>query len=478
MRTVLHVGAPRKWTGVLGPAPWSLVMLGNRPLLEYWFELSVDRGVTDVHLVLGDGADRIESYAGDGSRWGLRIQYSFLREDRHPLTFLRRNPALWRDGLLFLSGPLFPRRLLAAGPLPPAAGGLYTHCEPGGNFCALSTDAASLDLLLAGEELAAGGARSFAEIGLELNPVESVSDFFAINMQLAHGEMSRYLAPGYGAADGSCVGYNVVIPPSAAVAPSVILGNHCRICPMASVGPCAVIGDHVLVDRQAELENCVVLAGTYIGRQVELRDKIVSGRRLIDPSDGEFVDLEDTWLLAGIQPSITTEDLFRAMIGWLLACVFLCLQLVPFAMLYTVLRLTGRGCMESVTVHGRRRGLVQMWHFRPIAGGLDFFVVRLFYALGLDLTPRMAGAVCGKWWGCGHEPLRAPEENAIRDELTTYYPAVFSYATARGGSGESALTAMEARYYVENRGVWEDLRIIREALAGRMKTVFGGVRNP
>ena len=473
MRTVLHVGTAGTWAEALGPAPWALAPLGNRPLLEYWFELSVDLGVREVQLVLGDGAEQIESYAGDGSSWGLHIQYSFLRDDRPPLSFLQRNPGQWRDGLLFLSGPLFPRRLQPSGVIPPAAGGLYLHRGSGGSLCAVCTDAASLERLLGGE-LAPAQAGSFGELGLEPLPVASVRDFFAINMSLAGGEIARYLEPGYGAADGSCVGYNVVIPPSVEVAPSVILGSHCRIKALASVGPCAVVGDHVVIDRQALLERCVVLAGTYVGRQVEIREKIVAGRRLIDPVDGEFVDLEDSWLLAGIQPAATSGNVVRAVAGWVLALFLLCVQAVPFVILYAALRCCGCGRMEWRTVHGRRRQVGRMRVFRPAVRARDRFLVRLFYALGLDLTPRLAGAVGGRWWLCGHEPLGAPEENVLRDELSAYFPAVFSYATARSGRSEPVVAAMEARYYTQNRGVLEDLRILRQARRGRLAAFFAG----
>ena len=474
MRAVLHVGAVRTWTKALGAVPWALVPLGNRPLLEFWLELSVDFGISEVWLVLGDGAEQVESYAGDGSRWGLRIAYSFLRDDRPPLSFLQRAPERWRDGLLFLSGPLFPRRLPGSGPVLPTDGGLYRQAGEGGSVCAVCRDAASLDRLMDGTPPDPARERPFHSLGLELVPVESTKDFFALNMRLVEGEMSRYLAPGYGAADGSCVGYNVIIPPSAEVSPAVILGNDCRIGPLASVGSCTVVGNHVIIDRQAVLQRCVVLDGTYVGRQVEIREKIAAGARLIDPEDGVVLELEDAWLLAGVASSITARDVCRGAVGWALALPFLCLQLIPFAAIYGLLRLLGLGRFEIRPAHGRRRRVMPLRVFRPSSGACEPFLIRLFYALGLDLTPRMAGAVCGQWWLCGQEPLRAPEDNALREELPAYFPGVVSYATVRRGRSEPTVAAMEARYYAHGRGLFEDARILRQALAGRILSVFSG----
>ena len=486
MKAVLHVGAARHWTQALGPVPWPLVPLGNRPLLEYWFELSVDLGVTDVHLILGDGAEQIEVYAGDGSQWGLHIQYGFLREEHSPLSFLERDRGQWASGLLFVSGPLFPRRLAKAALTPPATDGLYLHPGASGSVCAVCPDATALAVLLksggsggpalpvqyAYAEAQMRPGRSFHEIGFELVPVESTQDFFAINMQLAGGEISRYLAPGYGAADGSLVGYNVIIPPSVEVAPSVIIGNDCRVAALASVGPCAVIGDHVVIDRQAQLTRCVVLAGTYVGCQVELREKIVSACRLIDPEDGEFLDLEDTWLLAGIQPTASPVDIFRAVAGWVLALLLVCVELMPFALFYGWLRMFNRGRLKIQSVYGRRHQVQPMRVFCSSPDARESMGVRVFYALGLDLTPRLWGVVCGQWWLCGHEPLRAPQENALRVELTAYFPAVFSYATAETEKSDPTVAAMEARYYAKNRGILEDISIVRKAFARRWMSVW------
>jgi hypothetical protein len=463
MRTVLHVGAARTWTAALGNVPWPLLPLGNRPLLEYWFEWSVDLGVTDVHLVLGDGAEQIEQYAGDGSRWGLRIHYAFLRDDRSPHSYLHRNPALWQDGLLFLSGPLFPRRLTDIRQKPNPPGGWYWQTSPQGTCAALCPDGNTTTLLL---HDATSTAKPFAALDLELLPVESPRSFFALNMQLAKGEMVRYLAPGYGAADGSCIGFNVILPPSADVAPSVILGNDCRIGPLASIGPEVVVGHHVVIDREAQLSQCVVLAGTYVGQQVEIRGKIASGGRLIDPEDGEFVDLQDTWLLAGIQHRNQRHKPYPGL-GWAASLLLLVLHVPLLAILYGLIRWRKLGQFEPCTLHARGN-VYASYRFLATGAGYDASLVRLFFALGLDLTPRLAGAVALRWWLCGQEPLHAPADNALHAELSDYFPGVFSYATARPDSADPAAAAAEARYYAHHRGPIENLRILRDTLKGRL----------
>ncbi|MBV5332424.1 hypothetical protein JZU54_02400, partial [bacterium] len=69
--------------------------------------------VDEVRLVLGDGAFDIEAFCGDGSRWGLKIVYGFLKEEAARESYLRRTPNAWDDGLLYICGPVFPQRLTA-----------------------------------------------------------------------------------------------------------------------------------------------------------------------------------------------------------------------------------------------------------------------------------------------------------------------------------------------------------------------------
>lgn len=474
MKTVIYTGSTEPWTRALGGMPWPLVPMANRPLIDFWMEWCLELRVSEVRLVLGDGSEQVEAYVEDGRRWGLGITYSFLRDDRVPASFLQRNPEQWRDGLLFLSGPMFPRRLQDRKPELPAGDRSYGCGFPGGAACLLSQDPAYLDAYLSGARPATP-ARSFRELGFDMAPVDSVRAFFDLNMLLAQGEVGRYVTPGYGAADGSWVGYNVVIPASARAVAPVIIGNECRLGALASVGPSVVVGNHVVIDRQADLKRCVVLDGTYVGRNVELRDKIVTGRRLIDPADGEVVDMEDPWLLAEVKHSVKFRfrDLTSGAAGWLMAVILLVLQIVPFGLLYGWLRLRGLARYERRPFHGVGRKVRPFGVLRSPAAGRVSPVLRLFRALGLDLLPRMAAAVAGRLWLCGHEPLRAPDDNALHESLPAYYPAVFSYATPRHGESEPAVAAVEARYYAHQRGWREDLRIFGAAVIGRALSLLG-----
>jgi glucose-1-phosphate thymidylyltransferase len=57
-----------------------LVPVANKPILFYAFEQLAAAGIEDVAIIVGDTQDQIRAAAGDGSLWGLRLNY--IRQDR------------------------------------------------------------------------------------------------------------------------------------------------------------------------------------------------------------------------------------------------------------------------------------------------------------------------------------------------------------------------------------------------------------
>ena len=60
--------------------PKPMVPIVNRPAMEHIVELLARHGIRNIMVNLHYLADQIEGYFGDGSKWGVNIQYS--REDR------------------------------------------------------------------------------------------------------------------------------------------------------------------------------------------------------------------------------------------------------------------------------------------------------------------------------------------------------------------------------------------------------------
>jgi histidinol-phosphate phosphatase family protein len=63
----------RPWTDI---QPKPMLEIHGKPFLEYQLELLRDQGITRVLLLLGYLAETVQDYFGNGSRWGLKIEYS------------------------------------------------------------------------------------------------------------------------------------------------------------------------------------------------------------------------------------------------------------------------------------------------------------------------------------------------------------------------------------------------------------------
>ena len=52
-----------------------LVPVANKPVLFYGIEAIADAGIRDIGIVVGDTQAEIRAAVGDGSRWGVRVEY-------------------------------------------------------------------------------------------------------------------------------------------------------------------------------------------------------------------------------------------------------------------------------------------------------------------------------------------------------------------------------------------------------------------
>ena len=463
MKALFLTGAPAAWAELLGPAPWPVLPAGNRPLLEYWFELCVELGARDVRVVLGEGAEEVEAFAGDGARWGLAVRYSFLRPDRAAHTFLRRDPALWSGGLFYASGPLFFRRhegysLDRWQGATLAAGGDHAAAF-------LTRDDAFVAAFAARGEL--GPHAAFGTVGLEPIRIGSVRSYFDINMLLVRGESRRYLTAGYSIRDDSYVGYDTILPPGVATTPPLIIGNECRFSPLSAIGPNAIIGNRVFVDRQSELAECLVLEGSYVGHGLEIRNKIVAGSRIIDPEDGSYLDVADSWVLSETSAWARTRDALRRVAAWPVALALTLLGAVPWLLVAGMMRMTRTGRLRwrsYLGACGRRIRIAEM----ELTGTDDRLPARLWRGLSLDLWPAAAAAAGGKLWLCGQAPLCSPEEEAGLGERASYYPGAYHMTAVLDAPPPAVLKRMDGYYYARHRSFFFDLRILVTVLVRRL----------
>jgi NDP-sugar pyrophosphorylase family protein len=476
MRAVLYTGGKKPWAEVLGERPWALLPVGSRPLLSYWLELCVDLGITDVQIILGRDAEYIEMFCGNGERWGLTINYSLMRSEDDPQTYLSRDPGRWSNGLLYVGEALFPRRCedFTTEKLP----GLFKGCcicRDDRPALFVSRDPVQISRFIQKKDCDTMTADGLGLAGLDFTLIRDITHYYQLNMDIVRNEMSRYLSSGYSSTDGASIGYNVITPPSVTFTPPLAIGNDCRIGAISVIGSNAVISDHVLIDRQCEISDSIILSDTYVGRNLEIKGKIVSGNRIIDPEDGTCLEIEDPWLVAQTRPRNYMRDFMRAVFGWECALLLVVLQFLPFVFFYSLILLFQRGRFVGRNCWGIGGRNIKVLHFVSSTPS-PCLLLMLFYGTSLDRFPQLLSVLSGKLWLCGHVPKAV--NGSEFQKSNRYFPAVFSYSDAFIEIDKQ----MDALYYAHTRSLAADLRILRHALLHRLievETISGAlIRKP
>lgn len=87
--------------------PKVLLPLGGKPLLEHQLEWLKKSGFSGVFLCLGHRAPAVREFLGDGSRWGLRLEYRVEDAPRGTAGAVKDLGADFGDDLLVVYGDLY-----------------------------------------------------------------------------------------------------------------------------------------------------------------------------------------------------------------------------------------------------------------------------------------------------------------------------------------------------------------------------------
>ena len=261
MKAVFYLAPEPDWAKQLCQAPW-LMTIGGRPLLDHWFYASWELGVRQI-IVGGAGCTAaVRTYLADTkSRWGVLTEF----DPTSTLASLIRQSS--RASIVFDDFNL--PWLSAEDTMPPSR-----PSRP-----ALFWEARN-------EALHASPVKKCNMISLA-SPIA----YWEVNVALARQReaiVQRLPTTDYRLAKG------------AKVQDDAIWGSHCRIAHGAVVGEGTVLGDWVVVDEGARVTNSVILDGTYVGSNLDVCGRIVSGDLVLDPDTGAFVRFRESWMFAQI----------------------------------------------------------------------------------------------------------------------------------------------------------------------------------
>lgn len=303
--------------------PKPMTPLVNKPVMEYAIELLKAHGIRDIAVTLQYLPEHIKDYFGDGSHWGVNLQY-FVEEVPLGTAGSVKNAEKFLDEtFIVISGDAitdfnltqaidfhFKSKSLATLVLtrvdaPLEYGVVVTRSDgrirrflekPG--WGEVFSDQVNTGIYILQPEV------------LEDIPSEGMYDFSKNLFPKLFEEQKPlygYLAPGYwcdignieqyrrahidmlsgkinlqikGAeiAQGVIVGTDVSIDPSAKISGPAVIGDNCRVGPGCIIEPYSVLGHNVIVEQGASVKRSIIWDGCYLGKQTSLRGSILCKR--------------------------------------------------------------------------------------------------------------------------------------------------------------------------------------------------------
>ena len=78
---ILAAGRGKRMMPLTAELPKPMLKVNGKPLIEYHIERLKVAGITDIVVNLAWQGDKITQYFGDGSKLGVKLEYSYEPED-------------------------------------------------------------------------------------------------------------------------------------------------------------------------------------------------------------------------------------------------------------------------------------------------------------------------------------------------------------------------------------------------------------
>ena len=305
MKACLYIGRQgNEWTEELfpGKSPGEMTIAGKswcRHAVELCCALKVD----EIFIVDCFYYDELKYRLGDGAYWSLKLHCLAGVEAAFPSQLLeRRRGALPEDDLLIFWGQVLPD-------LP----------DPEQLFENLRPAAEEGDALPNGIYLLNGG--RLCECVCPQHRMDTLKNYFDLNFRILRNP-GIYLLPGYASEPGLEFGRNVIMMPNCSITPPVVINSDSYLGRSVTLGGDVILCNEVMIESYSRLRHCIVMNYSYVGRNMSIEDKIVSGNRVIDVNSGAYVDLHDGLLVKTVKPRpLSTYSVAEYLIALVLTIV-------------------------------------------------------------------------------------------------------------------------------------------------------------
>lgn len=509
------------------PAP--LLPIVNRPVMAHAVEIVARAGIKQILVSLTQHGGQVASYFGNGRSWGVQFEYLMQQEARSVAEMLHGAAPRIHETLLVLPADavldLDIEAALASHQAQGSQATLVLHAQKSAGAltarvnsfgrvqqigdensdaalywtgaCILEPSVfAQLDRSAKTDDQAFMTALLAAELPVfghvteaYWNPLATLAHYHEAQHVFLHsayvpadGQQSsapriRYPSiEGQQIAPGIWVGRNHAIHPDARLAAPLCLGDGCLVGDDVELGPDTVIGPYSILDDGATVTCSTVAAHTYVGRLVNLVDRVVEQAMIIDPSTAQHVEIVDPFLLSAValeHPRRLQRGATVLTAGLLLLCAVPLMLLIGLAVACT----TGGRVFRYETRLGRRATATDA------TADATFMRIALFNTRHDDGSPTLLGPWLRRWsldhlpslWNVlkgdlnlvGVKPLTVEEATYMREiwhEKRNDAPAgltgLWFVQTDRDSDADAVLVA--DAYYAATRTWRADARVLAQ----------------
>ena len=158
--------------------------------------------------------------------------------------------------------------------------------------------------------------------------IDSLQSYYEVNFQVLNDGF--YNLPGYTSTGNIHTGTNVVIKNNCELAGPLILGDNTFVENYARIAN-AIIGERSLADKKCVVEHSIIFDRTYTAGNLEIKNKIVTPGRIIDPYTGGV--LERNSFSYAFSPIQNRSAWILRLWEHFIALVFAAVGLLPYLLL-------------------------------------------------------------------------------------------------------------------------------------------------
>ncbi len=433
----------------------------NRPILDYYLEFCRSLAIKEIRIVMEQPVPEMESCYENPNQPGLHISFCPSHPGDSLQTVLNKNYSFCKGSDLAIMEGLFV--------IERETGHAYRRFLEQGDHSRCVSCSSGRILFLNRENLATFDPESYPEDkdpGFRIRNLDTILSYYSLSMEwLSSPEKKNHLS--LKEIDNKAKQIPPRIPRHSLLVQPILMDRKVRIHNYCLIGPEVILGNRVIIDSHTSLERSIVYDETYIGRELEIHEKILFRNKLISPLNGEWMELEPKFIKP-ITGYLIPSRQFIFFFHWILSLILILAGLIPYLVLRLAMALSGVPGGYPIDYYLDKEKTTALFPKLWDRPG-DSFWSRIYYHLSLDKYPLLLKVLSGTLYLSGNLIIPVnPVNSVLLDEMPIYHPALFGISELEGNSHDPVMRELNAFYYAGHYSLLQDIKILVGAWLRRL----------